>query len=93
MNRSEKTKNLPVIVKTVGASLTAATFRIFLLPVDTTKTILQVEGAKGLSILKAKIAKSGPSVLYYGALASASATFVGHFPWFATFNFLNSKIP
>lgn len=52
-----------------------------------------MEGAQGLSILKNKIAKNGIKVLYYGAVASISATFVGNFPWFATFNFLNSKIP
>lgn len=40
MNRSEKTKNLPVVVKTIGASATASCFRILLLPVDATKTIL-----------------------------------------------------
>ena len=36
----ESTKNLPVSIKTVGASVTAALFRIFLTPVDTVKTIL-----------------------------------------------------
>lgn len=40
MNRSETTKNLPVVVKTIGASATASCFRILLLPVDATKTIL-----------------------------------------------------
>ena len=93
MNRSEKTKNLPVMIKTVGASLTAATFRILLTPVDTLKTTLQVEGKTGLTLLKAKVAKNGPTVLYHGALATSAATFVGHYPWFATYNFLNARIP
>lgn len=31
--------------------------------------------------------------MYHGALASSSATFVGHYPWFLTFNYLNKKIP
>ena len=31
--------------------------------------------------------------MYHGALASSAATFVGHYPWFATYNFLNTKIP
>jgi len=30
----------------------------------------------------------GPLVLWHGSVASASATIVGHFPWFFTFNFL-----
>jgi hypothetical protein len=31
--------------------------------------------------------------LYNGALAAASATFVGHYPWFFTYNYLSEKIP
>ena len=93
MNRSESTKNLPVMLKTVGASLTAATFRILLTPVDTLKTILQVEGKAGLKLLSLKVAKNGPTVLYHGALATSAATFVGHYPWFVTYNFLNARIP
>lgn len=31
--------------------------------------------------------------MYHGALATSAATFVGHYPWFLTFNFLNKKIP
>lgn len=93
MNRSESTKNLPVMVKTAGASLTAAAFRIFLTPVDTVKTILQVEGKAGLKLITTKVAKNGPTVLYHGALATSAATFVGHYPWFVTYNFLNARIP
>jgi len=26
-------------------------------------------------------------------LAATAATFVGHYPWFATYNFLNAKLP
>lgn len=44
----------------------------------------QVEGAAGLSSLGAKVSKGGPTVLYHGALAASAATFVGHYPWFAT---------
>ena len=93
MNRSKQTRDLPTAVKTLGASLTAATFRIFLIPIDATKTIMQVEGKQGLSILKAKVKAGGPRVLYHGALASASATFMGHYPWFTTFNILNGYLP
>jgi hypothetical protein len=75
---------IPVAAKTVAASLAAGLFRIFLMPVDAAKTIMQVEGASGLSSLGQKVAKGGPSVLYHGALAASAATFVGHYPWFAT---------
>jgi hypothetical protein len=35
----------------------------------------------------------GPLILYNGSIAAASATFVGHYPWFFTYNFLSEKIP
>lgn len=54
---------------------------------------VQVEGRDGLKKLTAKISTNGPGVLYHGALASAAATFVGHYPWFTTYNYLNARIP
>lgn len=69
---------LPVAVKTAGASLLAGAFRIALVPVDTLKTMMQVEGAQGVAVLRAKVAAHGPGALFHGALASASATVAGH---------------
>jgi len=43
--------------------------------------------------LGAKIKTGGPTVLYHGALASATATAVGYYPWFYTFNTLQKLIP
>ena len=40
-----------------------------------------------------KIKMTGPLSLYNGSIAAASATFVGHYPWFFTYNFLSEKIP
>jgi hypothetical protein len=42
---------------------------------------MQVEGVKGLPNLRAKIAASGPTVLWHGSLGAMSANFVGHYPW------------
>jgi len=89
----EATTTLPLGVKTGSASLAAAMFRILLMPVDTCKTILQVEGKHGLKILGGKLSTGGPPVLFHGALAAASATAVGHYPWFATYNYLNAYLP
>lgn len=89
----EFTAEMPVAAKTVCASLAAAGFRIFLMPIDTVKTTMQVEGKDGLSKLGAKFKTNGPSVFYQGALAACSATFVGHYPWFFTYNYLNSVLP
>lgn len=84
---------MPTAAKTVCASATAASWRIFLMPVDACKTILQVEGKDGLKVLRQKMSVGGPRVLYHGALAASLATFVGHFPWFYTFNQLNVLLP
>lgn len=89
----ELTKDLPVGLKTVAASVAAALFRIILMPIDTFKTSMQVGGKDGLTILFAKLKAKGPSVFWYGSLASASATFVGHYPWFFTYNLLDEKLP
>jgi hypothetical protein len=93
LDNMDATKNLPVAAKTVAASASAATFRIFLMPIDTLKTSMQVGGKDGLKNLRHKVALKGPQVFWYGALASASATFVGHYPWFLTYNTLNAYLP
>merc|ERR1711862_922098 len=89
----ESTRNLPSAVKTLGASTAAAGFRIFLMPIDTVKTIMQVEGKAGLPKLKEKFKAKGPQVLWHGSLGAATATFAGHYPWFATYNMLSENIP
>ena len=93
LDNNQHTKNFPVFIKTLCASFTAGLWRIFLMPIDTLKTTLQVNGKPGLNILKKKIGKGGIKVLYYGSTASFSATYVGHFPWFFTYNYLNKNLP
>jgi hypothetical protein len=63
-----------------------------LMPIDTAKTIMQVEGSKGWGSLITKVKVGGPAVLYHGSMASAAATFVGHYPWFATYNTLDGYL-
>ena len=63
------------------------------MPVDASKTAMQVEGAEGFDRLRANIVERGPGVLYRGALAQAAATAAGHFPWFLTYNYLNEQLP
>jgi len=85
--------DIPIAAKTGAASLSAGLWRIAIMPIDALKTTLQVEGKEGLALLKNKIAARGPTVMFHGALAAASATAVGHFPWFFTFNYLQATIP
>ena len=93
LNSNAHTQSLPIFAKSICASVGAGLFRIFLMPIDTVKTTMQVEGSNGISNLKNKLRTKGPSVLYHGSLASASSTIVGHYPWFTTFNILQEKVP
>lgn len=93
LDNYEATKGLPVAAKTAVASVSAGLWRINLTPIDTIKTIMQVEGKAGLPALGAKIKQGGPFVMYHGALAAATATMVGHFPWFFTHNKLSEMFP
>mmetsp|Transcript_20811 Transcript_20811/g.29809 ORF Transcript_20811/g.29809 Transcript_20811/m.29809 type:complete len:381 (+) Transcript_20811:122-1264(+) len=88
-----ETASLPLPLKTLAGSLTAGAWRILLMPIDTSKTAMQVEGADGLEKLKQQVIDVGPSPLYQGALASAAATAAGHFPWYLTYNSLNDYLP
>jgi len=63
------------------------------MPIDTFKTTMQVEGKDGLKKLFAKAKTNGPSAFFQGALAAAGATFVGHYPWFFVYNYLNASLP
>lgn len=84
-------KNIPMFVQTGFASVTAGLFRIGLMPIDTIKTSMQVEGS--MTGLRGRLKTNGPKVLFNGAIATSSATMVGHYPWFATYNYLNAYLP
>jgi hypothetical protein len=52
-----------------------------------------VEGKDGVKKLMTKFRTVGPSTFFQGAIASAVATFVGHYPWFFVYNYLNAVLP
>lgn len=56
-------------------------------------TFFQVDGKEAVSKLRSKFQTRGFSVLYHGSLAAFSATAVGHFPWFYTYNSLQEYLP
>lgn len=89
----DMTADLPVAAKTVAASVAAALFRILLMPIDTVKTTMQVEGKDGMKKLMTKFRTAGPSTFFQGAIAASAATFVGHYPWFFVYNYLNEVLP
>jgi len=83
---------LPMGVKSMAASASAAGFRVFLMPIDAWKTTKQVEGEEGLKKLIEKT-KKHPTALWQGAVGAMTATWVGHFPWFYTNNQLSASMP
>lgn len=62
------------------------------MPIDTCKTILQVEGTKGFDVLMLKLTHGQIAPLYQGALATLLATIAGHYPWFLVHNCLDAYI-
>jgi hypothetical protein len=90
---SESLKGTPAMIQTVFGSATAASMRVLLVPVDTVKTIMQVEGTKGLPKLREKYRAGGIPVFYHGSVATMMATFVGHYPWFTVYNTLQASLP
>jgi len=84
---------LPSPLKTVFASIAGALFRMILVPIDTLKTTMQTQGKHGVGILRERIKAYGLGSLWWGAIATAVANFVGSFPWFATYNWLQELLP
>ena len=68
-----------MLVKTIAASLSSALFRMTLTPIDTLKTTQQTRGGvEGLKLLRKRVQDHGIGCLWWGAVATAGATFVGH---------------
>ncbi len=93
LDNNPSTSKLPTSVKTFCGSVTAGLWRVNLMPIDTCKTMNQVHGKKGYQIIRDKIKVGGIRTLYHGSLGACSATIIGHFPWFYTYNTLSKSIP
>mmetsp|Transcript_142 Transcript_142/g.200 ORF Transcript_142/g.200 Transcript_142/m.200 type:complete len:458 (+) Transcript_142:162-1535(+) len=77
--------------RTLVASILVGTWRIFLMPIDTCKTVLQVDNAEGFRNLIRKVRAGKITVLYQGAMANAVSAIASHYPWFYTYNFLSAN--
>lgn len=84
---------MSLFTKTAISSIGVGMFRLLYYPLDTVKTVLQVEGAQGISILKAKMAKHGGSVLYHGAVPYITGAAIRHTAWFSVYNYLDNAFP
>lgn len=93
VNTALEDTNLNTATKTFVGSCGAGLWRMCIIPIDTFKSSLQVNGSNGISIVKERVRNNGIRTLYNGAMASSLSTMVGHFPWFYTYNYLNEKFP
>eukprot|EP00566_Odontella_aurita_P014024 CAMPEP_0113540572 /NCGR_PEP_ID=MMETSP0015_2-20120614/8554_1 /TAXON_ID=2838 /ORGANISM="Odontella" /LENGTH=456 /DNA_ID=CAMNT_0000440389 /DNA_START=113 /DNA_END=1483 /DNA_ORIENTATION=- /assembly_acc=CAM_ASM_000160 len=84
----EYTKNWGPGKGTVVASAVVGLWRMMLMPVDTCKTVLQVDSAEGFRNLIRGVRRGKVWLLYQGAMAQALSAVVSHYPWFYTYNYL-----
>jgi len=87
-----KIRDLPIFFSTFVASIAAGAWRLVLMPIDTSKTVLQVEGNEGYRSLMRRISRGEFSAFYQGALATAAAAAFGHFPWFYVYGVLDEAL-
>jgi hypothetical protein len=88
-----KDSDMNTATKTFAGSCGAGLWRMSIMPLDTLKSSMQVNGNEGMNVIKGRIRKQGMRTMYNGALASGTATMIGHFPWFLTYNKLQEIIP
>jgi hypothetical protein len=85
-------KNMALPLSVSLASIAAGLWRMLLTPLDTCKTVLQVEGKQGFAALRSKVSRGDIAALYNGAYAAAAASFVSHYPWLLTYKALSAKL-
>ncbi|KAL3901330.1 MAG: hypothetical protein SGPRY_012294 [Prymnesium sp.] len=93
LNSNRSTQELPTSVKTLASASAASFWRVGLMPLDTVRSMLQVEGATGLAMLRAKIKVHGWPVVFHGSNGMIAYAFVGHYLWYGTFNVLDTSMP
>ena len=76
---------------TFVASLVVGLWRMALMPIDTCKTVLQVDSVEGFKNLLRRVRAGKFGVLYQGAIANALSSILSHYPWFFTYNALSKS--
>lgn len=82
----------PFYTSAVGTLLTIF-WRLVIVPIETCKTVLQVDGNAGFGHLLDKIKNGNIFILYQGSAATIATTFLSHYPWFLVFHWLDKYIP
>ena len=79
--------------QTVVASIFVGFWRIMLMPIDTMKTVLQVDSTEGFRTLLRRVKSGKIMVLYQGSVAQAISAVMGHYPWVSTISFYVYLVP
>ena len=86
-------QNQNMAIQTALGSTGATGWRLLIMPNDACKSHLQIHGRDGLRLLRNKINTNGIRVLWNGGGAAISSNFIGHYPWFLTYNYLQATVP
>ncbi|CAL6338176.1 unnamed protein product [Bathycoccus prasinos] len=81
-----------IFQKTLITTFFSSVWRMLLTPIELAKTVLQVHGKDGFKVLRERISISGLFSLWSGAFAVIIANWIGSYPWFVTFNFLQDTL-
>ncbi len=90
--QSSMDPKLSNIFSTLLGGMFVSLWRAVLMPIDTCKTVAQVEGSVGLHNLITEVYKGHWYLLFEGTIATLLATFIGHYPWFFVHNYLESTL-
>lgn len=88
LSNLDMTKDWGPGLSTIIASILVGAWRIFLMPIDTCKTVLQIDSTDGFRNLMRKVKSGKINVLYQGSIANAVSAIAAHYPWFYTYNYL-----
>jgi hypothetical protein len=81
-----------LLTATALGGILASIWRAILMPIDTCKTVLQVEGREGFARLMSRVLKGEIFLLYEGTIATMLGAVVSHYPWFVCHNWLDGTI-
>ena len=85
---------VPLPAQTAVAALGSGVWRAGIAPLDTLKTMAQVEGTNAPAVLRAKVAALGlRRTLFAGAAGAAGAHAASFWPWFTVHNALQARVP
>ena len=90
-NSDNRNVYMKIVIASMLGSALSTLFRVFLMPLDTCKTVLQVDGPDGFGRLMRRVTSGDVAPLFRGATATIVATWIGH-SWFLVHNWLDKLI-